>query len=210
MTFRLRSTNETSEIRRWITNNAKNSSKFQFLLFSNDFLLLVRSSQINTSNILCVRRCSLSLLVIVVTTFAHRSFKKNFVSNNDLFQNIVSFIAFFMLCLIRITYFSICSRQIRNDYTTKSRQLLFNFFRSIFFHVLLWRFFFNFIINMTFVNMEIWFDDWFNFDRVMQCINSFRNSSNIKIKSIILHVYLIFHVTEFSERMTQFSLIKDV
>jgi hypothetical protein len=52
----------------------------------------------------CVAVHSRCLRLIVVTTFAHRLFQKNFVSSEDLFHDIVSFIAFFMLCLIWIAY----------------------------------------------------------------------------------------------------------
>jgi hypothetical protein len=46
------------------------------------------------------------------------------------------------------------------------------------------RFFFTIIIN--FVNIEIWFELWFIFDFVMQCMNFFCNFFVMNIKSIVL------------------------
>jgi hypothetical protein len=57
MTLRFRSTNETSKIRRRVTNNAKNSTKFHFFLSIDDFLFFVRNLQKISSDFFRMRRC---------------------------------------------------------------------------------------------------------------------------------------------------------
>jgi hypothetical protein len=60
MIFRFRSTNETSEFRRNVANNSKNSTKFHLFLFINDFLFFVRNTKIISSNVRRICRCSFS------------------------------------------------------------------------------------------------------------------------------------------------------
>ncbi len=60
MTFRFRSTNESSEFRRKVANSSKDSTKFHFFLFINDFLFLVRDTKIISSNVRRMCRCSFS------------------------------------------------------------------------------------------------------------------------------------------------------
>ncbi len=60
MIFRLRSTNETSELRRNVADDSKDSTKFHFFLFIDDFLFLVRNTKIISSNVRRMCRCSFS------------------------------------------------------------------------------------------------------------------------------------------------------
>jgi hypothetical protein len=60
MIFKFRSTNETSKSRRNVANNSKNSTKFHFFLFIDDFLFLVRNTKIISSNVRRICRCSFS------------------------------------------------------------------------------------------------------------------------------------------------------
>jgi hypothetical protein len=109
------------------------------------------------------------------------------------------FIVFFMLCRILIAYFSTCWRRLSDANATKSRQKLISFSTSIFFHVLHCRSIFRFISSMILIDIDIWFDDWLNFDLIMQCINFFCNFVNMKIKCIMLHELRVFHVIVFDE-----------
>ncbi len=61
MIFRFRSTSETLKSRRYVVNNSKNSTKFHFFLFIDDFLFLVRNKTIISSNIRRMYRCLFSL-----------------------------------------------------------------------------------------------------------------------------------------------------
>ncbi len=61
MTFRFRFTNETSESRRNVANNSKDSTKFHFFFLVDDFLLLVRNTKIISSDVRRMCRCSFSL-----------------------------------------------------------------------------------------------------------------------------------------------------
>jgi hypothetical protein len=58
MILRLRSTHETSKIRRRVTNDAKDLTKFYFLFSIDDFLFFVRDSQIISLNFLRMHRSS--------------------------------------------------------------------------------------------------------------------------------------------------------
>ncbi len=60
MTFRFRSTSETSKSRRNIADNSKNSTKLHFFLFIDDFLFLVRDTKIISSNVRRMCRCLFS------------------------------------------------------------------------------------------------------------------------------------------------------
>jgi hypothetical protein len=60
MIFRFRSTNQTSKSRRNVANNSKNSTKFHFFLFIDDFLFLVRNTKIISSNVRHMCLCSFS------------------------------------------------------------------------------------------------------------------------------------------------------
>jgi hypothetical protein len=60
MIFRLRSTNETSESRRSVANNSKDSTKFHLFLLIDDFLFFVRDTKIISSNVRRMCRCSFS------------------------------------------------------------------------------------------------------------------------------------------------------
>jgi hypothetical protein len=104
-----------------------------------------------------------------------------------------------MLCRILITYFFTCWRWLNDINAMRSRQKLINFTTSIFFHALRWRSIFRFISSMILIDIDIWFDDWLNFDLIMQCINFFCNLSNIKIKFMMLHELRVFHVIVLDE-----------
>jgi hypothetical protein len=73
------------------------------------------------------------------------------------------------------------------------------FSTSIFFHALRWRSIFRFISSMILIDIDIWLNDWLNFDLIMQCINFFYNFSNIKIKFMMLHKLRVFHMIVFDE-----------
>ncbi len=60
MTFKLRSTNETSKSRRNVADDSKDSTKLHFFLFIDDFLFLVRNTKIISSNVRRMCRCSFS------------------------------------------------------------------------------------------------------------------------------------------------------
>jgi hypothetical protein len=109
------------------------------------------------------------------------------------------FITFFMLYQILIAYFSTCWRLLNDTNTTRSRQKLISFSTLIFFHALRCRSIFRFIFSMILIDIEMWFDDWFNFDRIMQCWSLFCSSSNMKIKFVMLHKLRVFHVIVFNE-----------
>jgi hypothetical protein len=104
-----------------------------------------------------------------------------------------------MFCRILIAYFSTCWRRLSDVDATRSRQKLINFSTSIFFHVLRCFSIFKFISSMILMNIEIWFDDWFSFDLIMQCMSFFCNSSNMKIKFMMLHELRVFYVIVFDE-----------
>jgi hypothetical protein len=109
------------------------------------------------------------------------------------------FIARSILCRILIAYSSICWRQLSDTSATRSRQLLISFSTSIFFHVLRYLSIFRFISSMILIDIEIWSDDWLNFDLIMQCTSFFCSSLNIKIKFMMLHELRVFHVIVFDE-----------
>jgi hypothetical protein len=60
MTFKFRSTNETSESRRNVADNSKNSTKFHLFFFIDDILFFVRDTKIISSNVRQMCRCSFS------------------------------------------------------------------------------------------------------------------------------------------------------
>jgi hypothetical protein len=62
MTFRFRSTSETSKSRRSVADNSKDLTKLHFFLFIDDFLFLVRDTKIISSNVRRMCRCLFSSL----------------------------------------------------------------------------------------------------------------------------------------------------
>jgi hypothetical protein len=60
MTFRFRSTSESSEFRRKVEDSSKDSTKFHLFLFIDDFLFFVQDMKIISSNVRRMCRCSFS------------------------------------------------------------------------------------------------------------------------------------------------------
>jgi hypothetical protein len=109
------------------------------------------------------------------------------------------FIALFMFCRILIAYFSTCWRRLSDANATRFRQKLRSFSTLILFHALRCRSIFRFISSMILIDIDIWSDDWLNFDLIMQCINLSCSFSNMKIKSMMLHELRVFHVIVLDE-----------
>jgi hypothetical protein len=91
--------------------------------------------------------------------------------------------------------------QLNDDNATNSRQLFKNLSIIVFFHARRRRDSFLFTIIINFVKIEIWFDFWFIFDLVMQCINSFYNFFVMKIKLIVFLKWRVSQMTMFEKRI---------
>jgi hypothetical protein len=82
MIFKFCSTSESSKFRRNVADNSKNSTKFRFFFFINDFLFFVRNTKIISSNVRRMCRCSFSSFVFnrhhcVDTSIISKEFRLN-------------------------------------------------------------------------------------------------------------------------------------
>ena len=88
-----------------------------------------------------------------------------------------------LLCQTRSVFAAICSRQF--------------VFKFLFFFWIA-----KFILNVNSVNIEMWFDNWFIFERMWQCNKTRRKKLIMNTKSMMLKNFRNFHVIEFADKIS--------
>jgi hypothetical protein len=185
----------------WIVNFSKIFLNFNFFFLTMTFFLTSMNFKY-VFQFFSIRKNDhfLRFLLIVVTTSEHLKFQKNCARSDSLIMRIASWMIDCTLSWISLTRVSIFLTLLKDVETTNARRHDVNLSLSIFFQVLFSLTDVCSIFSVKIVNINMWFDDWFRSRLLSQCVMLACNRSVMKIKSMMLHEFLAFHVTIFWDK----------
>jgi hypothetical protein len=158
---------------------------FVFIYFDQSFKFWVNDQ----------RRLNQQMFLI---TSSHSLIQKNLTYRLNIVQNTIFFIIDCKNFWISHTYSSISRIDDERDKVDAFFSTFLIFFRSIDFHVLREiRNEFDLISQSMQIEIDMWFDDWFKFDLVVQCFNLSIKWIVINVKSMMLAVLRFSHVINF-------------
>jgi hypothetical protein len=133
-----------------------------------------------------------------LTALSHSLIQKNLVYRLNIAQNTIFFIIDCRNFWISHTYSSISRIDDERDRIDAFFSAFLIFFKSIDFHALRKiRHEFDSISQSMRIEIDMWFDDWFNSDFVVQCFNLSIKWVVINVRSMMLVVMRFFHVINF-------------
>jgi hypothetical protein len=185
----------------WVVSFSKIFLNFNFFFLTMIFFLTSMNFRY-VFQLFSIRRNdhSLRLLLIVVTTSEHLKLQKNCARSDSLIMRIASWMIDCTLSWIFLTKVSISLTLLKDAKTTNARRHDVSLSLSIFFQALLSLTDVCSIFSVKIVNIDMWFDDWFRSRLLSQCVMLACNRSIMKIRSMMLREFFVFHVTIFWDK----------
>jgi hypothetical protein len=142
----------------------------------------------------------LRFLLIVATISEHLELQKNYARFDFLIMRIAFWMIDCTLSWISLIKVSISLTLLKDAETTSDRRQNASLSLSIFFQAFLSLTDVCSIFSVKIVNIDIWFDDWFKSRLFEQCVMLACSRLIMKIRSMMLCEFFVFHVTIFWDK----------